>query len=263
MHSGLVAYDGDSDSGEESASQPDAKPNIKSDGGVESRLQHKKSQIIIKRPKSSQRPKGHVNIEPSQSTATTSVIPMDNSTSTVIQTTSKPNTETDDVHLSRVRSLLRPPQIPGVADWGIPPEVENNCDSELEAKLKQFHHLKSPPTSKHFNDTLMSNRSFRNPHLYAQLVEFVDIDERTTNFPKEIWDPEALKDGEWDAEKIARYQKVRSEQQSQQSKTRTHIDFASGKDNRSHSHMHVSSSGGAPSGGRKHNKGLGVPSRWG
>ncbi|KAJ3721076.1 HCNGP-like protein-domain-containing protein [Lentinula raphanica] len=147
------------------------------------------------------------------------------------QTTSKPNTETDDVHLSRVRSLLRPPQIPGVADWGIPPEVENNCDSELEAKLKQFHHLKSPPTSKHFNDTLMSNRSFRNPHLYAQLVEFVDIDERTTNFPKEIWDPEALKDGEWDAEKIARYQKVRSEQQSQQSKTRTHIDFASGKDN--------------------------------
>ncbi|KAJ3994569.1 HCNGP-like protein-domain-containing protein [Lentinula boryana] len=139
--------------------------------------------------------------------------------------------ETDDAHLARIRALLRPPPIPGLSEWGIPPEVESNCDPELEAKLNQFHQLKSSSTPKHFNDTLMSNRSFRNPHLYAQLVEFVDIDERTTNFPKEIWNLEGLKDGEWDAEKIAKYQKIRSEQQSQQSKARTHIDFATGKDN--------------------------------
>jgi hypothetical protein len=47
----------------------------------------------------------------------------------------------------------------------------------------------------------MSNRSFRNPHLYAKLVEFLDVDERTTNFPKEIWDPYDLQP-EWFAEKI-------------------------------------------------------------
>lgn len=47
----------------------------------------------------------------------------------------------------------------------------------------------------------MSNRSFRNPHLYAKLVEFVDVDERTSNFPKEIWDPYDVKE-EWYAEKI-------------------------------------------------------------
>lgn len=47
----------------------------------------------------------------------------------------------------------------------------------------------------------MSNRSFRNPHLYAKLVEFIDVDERTTNFPKEVWDPDDVEAG-WFADKI-------------------------------------------------------------
>lgn len=41
---------------------------------------------------------------------------------------------------------------------------------------------------KHFNTSLMSNKSFRNPHLYAKLVEFVDVNEKGTNFPKDVWD---------------------------------------------------------------------------
>lgn len=49
--------------------------------------------------------------------------------------------------------------------------------------LNKFHTLKRDPHNpKHFNDSLMSNRSFRNPHLYAKLVEFVDVDERASNF---------------------------------------------------------------------------------
>ena len=57
---------------------------------------------------------------------------------------------------------------------------------------------------KHFNDSLMSNRSFRNPHLYTKLVEFVDVDERTTNFPKDIWDPENVQ-RDWFADQIGKY----------------------------------------------------------
>ena len=73
---------------------------------------------------------------------------------------------------------------------------------EVQAKLAQFHALKRDPAHpKHFNDSLMSNRSFRNPHLYAKLVEFVDVDERTTNFPKAIWDPFDVEE-EWYAERI-------------------------------------------------------------
>jgi hypothetical protein len=47
----------------------------------------------------------------------------------------------------------------------------------------------------------MSNRSFRNPHLYAKLVEFIDVDETATNFPKELWNPFDVKD-EWYADQI-------------------------------------------------------------
>lgn len=71
-----------------------------------------------------------------------------------------------------------------------------------QAKLAQFHALKRDQQNpKHFNDSLMSNRSFRNPHLYTKLVEFVDVDERATNFPKEVWDPDDVKE-DWFADKI-------------------------------------------------------------
>jgi hypothetical protein len=47
----------------------------------------------------------------------------------------------------------------------------------------------------------MGSRAFRNPHLYAKLVEFVDVDERTTNFPPELWDPSAV-DPSWYADAL-------------------------------------------------------------
>jgi len=47
----------------------------------------------------------------------------------------------------------------------------------------------------------MSNRSFRNPHLYAKLVEFVDVNERITNLPKDLWDPDDVRP-EWFADRI-------------------------------------------------------------
>jgi hypothetical protein len=70
-----------------------------------------------------------------------------------------------------------------------------------QAKLAQFHALKRGVPPRHFNDSLMANRSFRNPHLYAQLVEFVDVDERSTNFPRALWDPVDVRP-EWYADKI-------------------------------------------------------------
>ncbi len=71
-----------------------------------------------------------------------------------------------------------------------------------QAKITTFLKLKRDPQNpRHFNDSLMANRAFRNPHLYAKLVEFVDVDERTTNFPKDMWDPLDVKE-EWYADRI-------------------------------------------------------------
>ena len=72
----------------------------------------------------------------------------------------------------------------------------------FQAKLLHFHTLKNDPNApKHFNDSLMMNRSFRNPHLYAKLVEFADVDEKATNFPRDVWDPNDMRE-EWFAEGI-------------------------------------------------------------
>ncbi|KIO14320.1 hypothetical protein M404DRAFT_6307 [Pisolithus tinctorius Marx 270] len=144
-----------------------------------------------------------------------------------IQTEATSSSEVDEVSL--LRDLLRPSPIPGLVDWGIPPEPAAPCDPAIEAKLAQFHALKRDPDNpKHFNDSLMSNRSFRNPHLYAKLVEFVDVDERTTNFPSHIWDPYDV-EPEWFADKIAEQQKARSEQAAATQSKRTQIDFTSSK----------------------------------
>jgi hypothetical protein len=95
-----------------------------------------------------------------------------------------------------------PAPITGCDDWGIPPPSTAPCNPTIEAKLAQFHTLKRDPSNPiHFNDSLMSNRSFRNPHLYTKLVEFVDVDERSTNFPKELWDPADV-DQSWFADRI-------------------------------------------------------------
>ncbi|KIK91140.1 hypothetical protein PAXRUDRAFT_99438, partial [Paxillus rubicundulus Ve08.2h10] len=135
----------------------------------------------------------------------------------------------EDDELARVRDFLRPPQIPGVVDWGIPATSTAPCDPAIEAKVRQFLALKRDSANpKHFNDSLMSNRSFRNPHLYAKLVEFVDVDERTTNFPTSIWDPNDV-EPEWFAERIAELQKARSEQVSAAQSKRSQIAFTPSK----------------------------------
>jgi hypothetical protein len=45
---------------------------------------------------------------------------------------------TDDPpdELTRIRSLLRPPSIQGVVDWGIPPLSAESCDPAIEASIK-------------------------------------------------------------------------------------------------------------------------------
>ena len=121
------------------------------------------------------------------------------------------------------RSTTAPPRSPRLgnpsgANGALRPANEGACSHTLQvlyvtdaqphptrlaqAKISNFLALKRDPHNpRHFNDSLMANRAFRNPHLYTKLVEFVDVNERTTNFPKELWDPLDVKD-EWYADRI-------------------------------------------------------------
>ena len=51
-----------------------------------------------------------------------------------------------------------------------------------QAKLLKFHELKASGT--HFNVSLARNRQLRNPHIYAKLVKWVDVDEGASCYPQ-------------------------------------------------------------------------------
>lgn len=187
-----------------------------------------KSQVVIRRP-------AHLKTHPRARVSDDIANEPPPTEPPLLETEEDLETQSDDAsspdvnEIARLREFLRPLPIPGLVDWGIPPEPTTQYDPTIDAKLAQFHMLKRDPENpKHFNDSLMSNRSFRNPHLYAKLVEFVDVDERTTNFPPSIWDPHDV-EPEWFADKIAEQQKARSEQAAAAQSKRTQIDFTSAK----------------------------------
>ncbi|KAJ3515547.1 hypothetical protein NLJ89_g1693 [Agrocybe chaxingu] len=240
MH-GLVAYDDDSLSESEAGPSNGVgqNPNDKaSKSGPRNSVEGRripKSQIIIKRPHNSHKnhhPRAHLSedIPPEPPKLADEPLPQDETSSMDMSVSPTPPEQSDKPldELSRYRAALEPPLILGLEDWGIPPECSAPCDPALQAKLAKFAALKQDPVNpKHFNDSLMSNRSFRNPHLYTKLVEFVNVDERATNFPQDIWSPNDVKP-DWFADQIANAQKERSDKlsASQTSGKRTQIDFA-------------------------------------
>jgi hypothetical protein len=69
-------------------------------------------------------------------------------------------------------------------EWGLPDERrqnEDDVDPKLKEKLARFHTMKDEQDT-HFNESLMRTRAFHNPHIYAKLVEWLDIDESASAY---------------------------------------------------------------------------------
>lgn len=81
-----------------------------------------------------------------------------------------------------IPTAFRPPArgADGDPEWGLGEEVAAGADEALTLKLAHFHKLKEQGT--HFNATLARNRSFHNPHIYAKLVKWADLDETGSNY---------------------------------------------------------------------------------
>ncbi|GAA5910725.1 hypothetical protein JCM6882_002062 [Rhodosporidiobolus microsporus] len=105
-------------------------------------------------------------------------------------------------------------RVDALAEFGIPPLPTGPCKPSVEAKLANFHKLRQT-RGLHFNDSLHASKAFRNPRIYAKLVEFVDVDETGTNWDKEVWDPKGL-GPDASATRLAELQKIRSEAKASQ-----------------------------------------------
>ncbi|OBZ67424.1 putative alpha-galactosidase B [Grifola frondosa] len=228
MH-GLVAYDDDdqSDHGDHNLpstssaqlqkSNIDDKP-LKSFSNATSESPHRatpaKPQVIIRRAAHIKpHPRARLSDDQHDESITSSAQDAQmTKLSESVDTASLEEEDTDALdELTRIRKLLRPPPIPGLDDWGIPPEPTGPCDEAIEAKLVQFLALKRDPVNpRHFQ---------RLAYVEQVLPQSPSICEAGGVHVKE----------EWYAGRIAEYQKARSEQQAaaQSSGKRTQIDFAS------------------------------------
>lgn len=79
---------------------------------------------------------------------------------------------------------------PDCPSWELPPEPEADVDPAVQAKVGGLQAMLERGIQ--FNERLQANQSFRNPHIYDRLVEFLDLDEFGTNFPKTWYDPSAF-----------------------------------------------------------------------
>lgn len=67
------------------------------------------------------------------------------------------------------------------------PEEATEAFKVLETKLRRFHVLKAAEPPTHYNESLLRNRSFRNPHIHDRLVSFVGINERLWGRESTAW----------------------------------------------------------------------------
>ncbi|KAI9017810.1 HCNGP-like protein-domain-containing protein [Gaertneriomyces semiglobifer] len=101
--------------------------------------------------------------------------------------TPEPVPEDEDGIAQRWTRLLRPPDLPGLRNWGIPDEAVGECDPAIEQKVARFLSLKAQ--GMHFNDRLMRTHAFRNPSIMSKMIEFLGLDETGSNYVKDVFDP--------------------------------------------------------------------------
>ncbi|KAI8064337.1 HCNGP-like protein-domain-containing protein [Gilbertella persicaria] len=124
----------------------------------------------------------------------------------------------------RLNAALTPKPIEGVDHWGIPSESDLVCDSNREEKIAHFLSLRA--SGHRLNDHLQHNKAFRNPRIYAKLVEFTEVDEFGSNFDKQEFDPYGFPK-EMYIDGILETQKKIAEEKAAQQQNRTSVNFVS------------------------------------
>nr|AAH48030.1 SAP30 binding protein [Danio rerio]AAI64075.1 Sap30bp protein [Danio rerio] len=108
----------------------------------------------------------------------------------------------------------------------IPPEPPGRCSSHLQEKIFKLYERKLQGDFD-TNSHIQKKKEFRNPSIYEKLIQFCDIDELGTNYPKDMFDPHGWSEDSY-YEALAKAQKVEMDKLEKAKKEKTKIEFVTG-----------------------------------
>ncbi|WBW74563.1 Rpd3L complex subunit [Schizosaccharomyces osmophilus] len=102
------------------------------------------------------------------------------------------NYESDEEKEAQDFEIGEPLWVPSKTNnWCFPSPPEEDADSLLKKKIKQFLELKT--NNVHFHARLVDNENFLNPKLLDTLQEYAHISEPTASMmPSATWTPQSL-----------------------------------------------------------------------
>ena len=73
----------------------------------------------------------------------------------------------------------------------LPPPVVGRVDPETTILLSKM--VKQHYNGYDFNKIIRNKKSYRNPSIYSKLIDYFEIEEGGSNFPKDVFDPKAYR----------------------------------------------------------------------
>jgi hypothetical protein len=110
----------------------------------------------------------------------------------------------------------------------LPPPPPGKTDSRIAEKLRIMS--EQHRAGHDFNKYIRNKKSFRNPSIYSKLIQYFEVEEGGSNFPKDAFDPRAYKlDEKHSYKEIAKVQQIQEDKRQEELKKRTKVDFTSSK----------------------------------
>lgn len=118
--------------------------------------------------------------------------------------------------------------IPEIKMPQLPPEPTGRCSNSLQEKIQTLLE-KTHQENLDLNTNIQNRKDYRNPSIYKKLLQFLNIDETGSNYPKSLFDPTCWPEESY-YENLSKAQKEAYERKEKEKakQARTQVEFVSG-----------------------------------
>ncbi|PFX30314.1 SAP30-binding protein-like [Stylophora pistillata] len=118
--------------------------------------------------------------------------------------------------------------IPEIKMPQLPPEPTGRCSNSLQEKVQTLLE-KTHQENLDLNTNIQNRKKYRNPSIYKKLLQYLNIDETGSNYPKSLFDPTCWPEESY-YENLSKAQKEAYERKEKEKakQARTQVEFVSG-----------------------------------